>query len=171
MMAACGYKVVGKRGVVVLSVRMKFMWMVLFFFFQAEDGIRDAQESRGLGDVYKRQDRDYCIFISKSTPYGNLVSDSAASYYVDIPGMYGTSTDQKIIDLVEKAMYSRDQEELLQTRSAIQEYVAENLPMIALIWGDAIYPVRTDRWEGWTPMYGYGPVNYWSWFSLKPVES
>ncbi len=29
---------------------------VLFFFFQAEDGIRDAQESRGLGDVYKRQD-------------------------------------------------------------------------------------------------------------------
>ena len=25
------------------------------FFLQAEDGIRDAQESRGLGDVYKRQ--------------------------------------------------------------------------------------------------------------------
>src|SRR5674536_373807 len=34
----------------------------LFFFFQAEDGIRDAQESRGLGDVYKRQipDRRGC---------------------------------------------------------------------------------------------------------------
>src|SRR5678816_3148612 len=27
------------------------------FIFQAEDGIRDAQESRGLGDVYKRQTR------------------------------------------------------------------------------------------------------------------
>ena len=26
-----------------------------FLFFQAEDGIRDAQEARGLGDVYKRQ--------------------------------------------------------------------------------------------------------------------
>ncbi len=25
------------------------------FFFQAEDGVRVAQESRGLGDVYKRQ--------------------------------------------------------------------------------------------------------------------
>ena len=24
-------------------------------FFQAEDGIRDTQTSRGLGDVYKRQ--------------------------------------------------------------------------------------------------------------------
>eukprot|EP00658_Telonema_sp_P-2_P026657 TRINITY_DN20785_c0_g1_i4.p1 TRINITY_DN20785_c0_g1~~TRINITY_DN20785_c0_g1_i4.p1 ORF type:complete len:305 (+),score=94.65 TRINITY_DN20785_c0_g1_i4:31-945(+) len=32
--------------------------MVFFFFFQAEDGIRDAQESRGLGDVYKRQVQD-----------------------------------------------------------------------------------------------------------------
>ena len=30
--------------------------MSLFFFFQAEDGIRDLVRSRGLGDVYKRQD-------------------------------------------------------------------------------------------------------------------
>ena len=33
-------------------------WMydnVCFFFFQAEDGIRDLVRSRGLGDVYKRQ--------------------------------------------------------------------------------------------------------------------
>ena len=31
------------------------MEWVLFFFFQAEDGIRDLVRSRGLGDVYKRQ--------------------------------------------------------------------------------------------------------------------
>src|SRR5678815_5929826 len=31
------------------------MEVFIYFFFQAEDGIRDAQESRGLGDVYKRQ--------------------------------------------------------------------------------------------------------------------
>ena len=29
--------------------------MCVFFFFQAEDGIRDLVRSRGLGDVYKRQ--------------------------------------------------------------------------------------------------------------------
>ena len=40
---------------------------VIFFFFQAEDGIRDLVRSRGLGDVYKRQlrrgwtDRDWRI--------------------------------------------------------------------------------------------------------------
>mgnify|MGYP007068956831 CR=1 FL=1 len=28
------------------------------FYFQAEDGIREAQESRGLRDVYKRQTLD-----------------------------------------------------------------------------------------------------------------
>ena len=30
-----------------------------FFFFQAEDGIRDLVRSRGLGDVYKRQTTMY----------------------------------------------------------------------------------------------------------------
>ena len=32
-------------------------------FFQAEDGIRDVERSRGLGDVYKRQD----LFKMKSS--------------------------------------------------------------------------------------------------------
>ena len=32
------------------------LWGGLCFFFQAEDGIRDLVRSRGLGDVYKRQD-------------------------------------------------------------------------------------------------------------------
>eukprot|EP00831_Metopus_contortus_P077196 TRINITY_DN7185_c0_g1_i1.p1 TRINITY_DN7185_c0_g1~~TRINITY_DN7185_c0_g1_i1.p1 ORF type:complete len:267 (-),score=10.63 TRINITY_DN7185_c0_g1_i1:211-1011(-) len=36
---------------------MFFIVLVIvgFFFFQAEDGIRDVERSRGLGDVYKRQ--------------------------------------------------------------------------------------------------------------------
>ena len=32
------------------------MWWGGVFFFQAEDGIRDLVRSRGLGDVYKRQE-------------------------------------------------------------------------------------------------------------------
>ena len=37
--------------------------LCVFFFFQAEDGIRDLVRSRGLGDVYKRQsgDRPLCV--------------------------------------------------------------------------------------------------------------
>ena len=37
---------------------------VVVFFFQAEDGIRDLVRSRGLGDVYKRQE------LAKSKPDG-----------------------------------------------------------------------------------------------------
>ena len=33
-----------------------------FFFFQAEDGIRDLVRSRGLGDVYKRQVEERLLF-------------------------------------------------------------------------------------------------------------
>ena len=38
----------------VLYCMMRLIY-VYFFFFQAEDGIRDLVRSRGLGDVYKRQ--------------------------------------------------------------------------------------------------------------------
>ena len=36
---------------------LKFGTVILkvWIFFQAEDGIRDVERSRGLGDVYKRQ--------------------------------------------------------------------------------------------------------------------
>ena len=39
----------------IVLILLLFFFFFVFFFFQAEDGIRDAQESRGLGDVYKRQ--------------------------------------------------------------------------------------------------------------------
>jgi hypothetical protein len=84
--------------------------------------------------------------------------------------MYGTSKDPEIIELETASLHSKNMDELTKNRKAIQAYVAKEQPMIALIWGDAIYPVRTDRWEGWAPMNGYGPATYWSWFSLKPVD-
>ena len=35
----------------------------VFFFFQAEDGIRDLVRSRGLGDVYKRQKVGWGVLV------------------------------------------------------------------------------------------------------------
>ena len=37
------------------EVRIERLIVSILFFFQAEDGIRDLVRSRGLGDVYKRQ--------------------------------------------------------------------------------------------------------------------
>ena len=38
-----------------LHIKFFSVLLIWFFFFQAEDGIRDLVRSRGLGDVYKRQ--------------------------------------------------------------------------------------------------------------------
>ena len=47
----------------------------MFFFFQAEDGIRDLVRSRGLGDVYKRQH----VTSSRQASLLSSASRSAAS--------------------------------------------------------------------------------------------
>ena len=60
-----------------LSVFMLWIYAVLFFFFfQAEDGIRDLVRSRGLGDVYKRQ--TWC-FASLVVAVINTRSPASAS--------------------------------------------------------------------------------------------
>eukprot|EP00658_Telonema_sp_P-2_P060079 TRINITY_DN49106_c0_g1_i1.p1 TRINITY_DN49106_c0_g1~~TRINITY_DN49106_c0_g1_i1.p1 ORF type:complete len:273 (+),score=72.02 TRINITY_DN49106_c0_g1_i1:59-877(+) len=56
-------------------------WLLLFFFFfQAEDGIRDAQESRGLGDVYKRQVRVLLGEVCNADPLMLLNGDTTPLY-------------------------------------------------------------------------------------------
>ena len=40
--------------------------LLYIFFFQAEDGIRDLVRSRGLGDVYKRQDINKAVKVARS---------------------------------------------------------------------------------------------------------
>ena len=52
-----------------MSSSCSLIWFVCygFFFFQAEDGIRDLVRSRGLGDVYKRQGLGSSSFHSSHT--------------------------------------------------------------------------------------------------------
>ena len=44
-----------------MSSHVSSVFVYCFFFFQAEDGIRDLVRSRGLGDVYKRQREEAMI--------------------------------------------------------------------------------------------------------------
>src|SRR5664279_2240564 len=53
-------------------------FIVFFFFFQAEDGIRDRSPSRGLGDVYKRQ-----TFDSVSVRFGYMFFPDVAKATAD----------------------------------------------------------------------------------------
>eukprot|EP00825_Cyclidium_porcatum_P032286 TRINITY_DN3455_c0_g1_i2.p2 TRINITY_DN3455_c0_g1~~TRINITY_DN3455_c0_g1_i2.p2 ORF type:complete len:117 (+),score=14.17 TRINITY_DN3455_c0_g1_i2:37-387(+) len=52
-----------------LVIRTQMVIMRCFFFFQAEDGIRDHAQSRGLGDVYKRQS----LYPLENPPFLELI--------------------------------------------------------------------------------------------------
>ena len=52
-----------------------FVVCLFFFFFQAEDGIRDLVRSRGLGDVYKRQTGSLGTTTTSSILFGDVSYD------------------------------------------------------------------------------------------------
>ena len=58
--------------------------IVVFFFFQAEDGIRDAQESRGLGDVYKRQGLSVLVGLTTGVVANGVVDVGVARVAVGL---------------------------------------------------------------------------------------
>ena len=63
--------------------------MFFFFFFQAEDGIRDFCLSRGLGDVYKRQvitlpKKQTIDFLKVDLATGNLDLSNSTIKQADI---------------------------------------------------------------------------------------
>ena len=53
------------------------------FFFQAEDDIRGAQESRVLGDVYKGQDCRYAL-----AAHGYLAAHAVSYTHLTLPTTY-----------------------------------------------------------------------------------
>ena len=74
-----------------IVVEMLCMFYV-FFFFQAEDGIRDLVRSRGLGDVYKRQLYTSC---TKDNPTGEELGvascEGCHTNYAHLQAVYSVS--------------------------------------------------------------------------------
>ena len=60
----------------------KFFVVDVFFFFQAEDGIRDLVRSRGLGDVYKRQIQ--CLIHTKIESHGNIIGFAGLEVHINL---------------------------------------------------------------------------------------
>jgi len=63
--------------------------MFILFFFQAEDGIRDFCLSRGLGDVYKRQ--DYLYYVALGGYKCPFIEDESESLGFDFFGLVKTA--------------------------------------------------------------------------------
>ena len=75
-----------------------------FFFFQAEDGIRDAQESRGLGDVYKRQVDELSKSVKILSPEDKLKYPSSGGGYIGL----STSPDKSYAQQYSRQIAGRD---------------------------------------------------------------
>ena len=73
-----------------------------FFFFQAEDGIRDAQESRGLGDVYKRQAHHYDISDDLYDLFLDPKRQYSCAYFKSENESLETAQNNKIDHLIKK---------------------------------------------------------------------
>ena len=71
-----------------------FCWFFFFFFFQAEDGIRDFCLSRGLGDVYKRQEEIKALGEENffHADYEATLADTYGSDYEDTLVVEGGET-------------------------------------------------------------------------------
>ena len=64
-----------------------------YFFFQAEDGIRDLVRSRGLGDVYKRQ-------TWSNGASGSSINNIAAGLYMLTLNNQQTGCTQVFLSLI-----------------------------------------------------------------------
>ena len=67
----------------VVIIDVVHLCLFFFFFFQAEDGIRDFCLSRGLGDVYKRQSFDSDIITMDYRVRGFTRTENGGKVFMD----------------------------------------------------------------------------------------
>ena len=102
---------------------------MFFFFFQAEDGIRDLVRSRGLGDVYKRQLKDNAMYlVTKFIPdptaeenYSALMASFDEAKKLGITSVQDI-TYQAALDAFQKAKTEGKQTCRIFTRWPIADY-------------------------------------------------
>ena len=146
----------GKRIVELLSYTLKKAGI------DAQPLIPDASKANKM--VY--DDRSYDMRVVSQDPYMSSLSLGTIDV---VSEQYGTCDDPEYIKLYRNMMSARDSAELKEATYALQDYYALEMPAIPLYWYRSIYPYRSDRFEGWIPVDGYGLTSHQSWFSVKPV--
>ena len=76
--------------------KLVIMYVIrMFVFFQAEDGIRDLVRSRGLGDVYKRQNPVSSHFIINANQFDSYRLYDAKGVLVQIGSLTSVTRIEK----------------------------------------------------------------------------
>ena len=141
--------------------------MYVCFFFQAEDGIRDAQESRGLGDVYKRQNRrfslgwiiaiilTFIIINSINIPAGGIFKEMTYGEFYALLKEH----PEKIKSAVKRESIIQG---TLQDKSSFLVHIPDNDPELLNLMRNNLkdFDVKPAR-TFWTALlFNLGPVSY-----------
>ena len=100
---------------------MVVLSLLFFFFFQAEDGIRDFCLSRGLGDVYKRQVLDRAYNILEQLPASLLKVRLLTYCYGEIYEEGLLQEAHSIMDKWDKGTLTSEQAEVMEELKNIEE--------------------------------------------------
>ncbi len=101
----------------------------------------------------------YDLVISRTSPWGMLMHASWATGYFDArrtgEGVLHTVDDPKFLALCDDLLAETDPDRFRSLAHRVQDYYAEYLPAVALLWNKIITPYNQDFY-GWEldPLYG-----------------
>lgn len=110
----------------------------------------------------------YQLYLGHATS-GTARFLGAYSYILDAEytGWWGTYKDPEFVQLYDTVAASKSMEEYVESMKEMQIYSERELPALALSWGKASFPYRTDKYEGWINYPSAGVINPETWYNLK----
>lgn len=123
----------------------------------------DATLYRTISD----KDKSHTSLLSRTTPWGMMMWAGMGSGYIDARNIgWAMVDDAKFQDIVDKMNATLSQDEYQKYSVELQQYYAENLPVIPLYWDSFIQP-HNAALTGWKVSPMYGILNEETWYSLQ----
>jgi peptide/nickel transport system substrate-binding protein len=113
---------------------------------------------------------------SGPSPYGDWIWETVRSAGLgeDEEGGWNQSyyINPKLDELIDEMLVESDIEKKYALHREIQAILAQDIPLAALWRPEVLCPVRTDKWEGYTPAMGgiSSWINSWSMINARPKE-
>lgn len=126
-------------------------------------GIDSTLRSLDLnGWVAAKDEYDYDVTITRTTPWGMLMHANWGTGYFDARrtgrGVLHTVEDSEFLTLCDTILATTDESELTRLGHQVQDYYTEQLPGVALYWNEIVIPYNRS-FSGWKPDPLYGIYN------------
>ncbi len=131
-----------------------------------EESVRNADHATQV-----RKEGTYQLYIGYTSP-GVAMYDTAFMYIIqNDSNPWGTCTLPAFVAAYEAKQQGRSYEEYSAAMKDLQAIADQEVIGLALCWDKAYFPYRTDRFEGFTNIPGWGVINNKTWFSVRPKNA